>query len=154
MSGLAKLIGGSERDNIEWKRDAKNRDQIRRAICALGNDLPERGRGHLIVGVQDDGSPTGLVVTDDLILTIVNLRDEARILPRPVLTVSKESLGNADCVHVTVESCCSISTPFQGRVSPISTSSCFGRPIYRRPLIQMCLPRMSESSTSSCPRWA
>jgi hypothetical protein len=31
MSGFANLIGGSEQDNIEWKRDPKNRDQLRRA---------------------------------------------------------------------------------------------------------------------------
>lgn len=103
MSGLATLIGGSEQDNIEWKRDTSNRDGLRQAICALANDLPERGRGHLVVGVQDDGSPTGFNIDDQLILQVVNLRDEAKILPRPVLTVSKESFDGADCLLVTVE---------------------------------------------------
>lgn len=100
---LADVLGAEERDDVEWKRDAENRDLLRKAVCALANDLPERGRGHLVVGVQSDGSPTGLTVDDDLLLRLTNIRDEAKVLPRPIITVAKATFAGAECVHVTVE---------------------------------------------------
>ncbi|MGH9023321.1 MAG: AlbA family DNA-binding domain-containing protein, partial [Acidimicrobiia bacterium] len=100
---LAAELGTAERDDVEWKRDAEDRDLLRKAICALANDLPRRGTGHLIVGVDKDGQPTGLPVTDQLILQLVGFRDEARILPRPVITVEKAVFLGVEVVHVTVE---------------------------------------------------
>jgi len=100
---LADELGREERDHIEWKRDADDRDLLRKAVCALANDLPERGRGHLLVGVRNDGTPTGLTVDDRLLLQVTNIRDEARVLPRPVMVVEKAAFAGADCVHVTVE---------------------------------------------------
>lgn len=100
---LAAELGTAERDDVEWKRDAEDRDLLRKAICALANDLPRRGTGHLIVGVDKNGAPTGLPVTDQLILQVVGFRDEARILPRPVVTVEKAAFRGVEVVHVTVE---------------------------------------------------
>jgi len=97
-------MGRVERDNVEWKRDANDRDLLRKALCALANDLPERGIGHLLIGVRNDGTPTGLTVDDELILRITNIRDEAQILPRPVMVVEKATFAGGDCVHVTVQS--------------------------------------------------
>ena len=116
MPDLVDEIGRHERDDVEWKRDAANRDSLRKAICALANDLPERGTGHLVIGVLDDGTPSGLVVDDELILTVVNIRDEARILPRPVMTVRCATFGGADCVHVTVKPSRSRPVRFDGVV--------------------------------------
>ena len=103
MPDLADELGREERDHVEWKRDADARDLLRKAVCALANDLPERGRGHLLVGVRNDGTPTGLTVDDQLLLQVTNIRDEARVLPRPVMVVEKAAFAGADCVHVTVE---------------------------------------------------
>jgi ATP-dependent DNA helicase RecG len=103
MVDLVAELGHVERDNIEWKRDASDRDMLRKAVCALANDLPERGIGHLLIGVRDDGTPTGLLVDDKLILQITNIRDEAQVLPRPVMAVGKATFAGGDCVHVTVQ---------------------------------------------------
>lgn len=100
---LTDELGREERDDIEWKRDAQGRDLLCKAVCALANDLPQRGRGHLLVGVNDDGTPRGLTVDDALILRVTNLRDEARVLPRPVMVVEKATFAGLDCVHVIVE---------------------------------------------------
>ena len=110
MLDLADELGREERDDVEWKRDAEDRDILRKAVCALANDLPERGRGHLLVGVQKDGTSSGLTVNDELVLRITNIRDEAKVLPRPVITVAKATFGGGDCVHVTVEA---------GRMRPV-----------------------------------
>lgn len=116
MGDLADKLGTEERDNVEWKRDAKSRDLLSKAICALANDLPDRGQGHLVIGVQNDGSPTGLTVDDDQLLRITNIRDEGRILPRPVISVSKASFSGMACVYVVVEPSRSRITRFDGVV--------------------------------------
>lgn len=103
MSDLYVELGPEERDDVEWKRDGDDRDLVRKAVCALANDLPERGGGHLLVGIRNDGTPTGLTVDDRLILQITNIRDEARVLPRPVMTVEKATFASGECVHVKVE---------------------------------------------------
>lgn len=103
MPDLADELGREERDDVEWKRDAEDRDVLRKAVCALANDLPERGSGRLLIGVRKDGTPTGLTVDDDLLLRVTNIRDEAHVLPRPVMVVEKATFTGADCVQVTVE---------------------------------------------------
>lgn len=103
MADLADDLGREERDNVEWKREVDDRALLRKAICALANDLPGRGLGHLLVGVEDDGTPAGLVVDDALILKATNIRDEAAILPRPVIAVEKAVFAGSQCLHITVE---------------------------------------------------
>ncbi|HUP70952.1 MAG TPA: ATP-binding protein [Acidimicrobiales bacterium] len=103
MPDLADELGREERDDVEWKRDAEDRGLLRKAVCALANDLPERGSGRLLIGVRKDGTPTGLTVDDELLLRVTNIRDEAHVLPRPVMVVEKATFAGADCVQVTVE---------------------------------------------------
>jgi len=100
---LADELGREERDDVEWKRQADDRDALRKAVCAMANDLPERGRGHLLVGVGNDGAPTGLIVDDDLLLRVTNIRDEGRVLPRPIMVVQKVTFSGGPCLHVRVE---------------------------------------------------
>ncbi len=103
MADLALRLGRGERDDVEWKRDGEDRNLLRKAVCALANDLPGRGGGHLLVGVRNDGTPTGLTVNDGLILQFTNIRDEARVLPLPVMTVEKAMFAGGECVRVWVE---------------------------------------------------
>ncbi|CAN5716541.1 hypothetical protein BH24ACT6_BH24ACT6_00090 [soil metagenome] len=103
MTDLAQTLGTTEHDTLEFKRDASNRDAISKAICALANDLPAAGAGTLLIGVRDDGSPHGMAVTDAAILAVVNIRNEARVLPRPVLRVTEATYQGQPiiCVDVT-----------------------------------------------------
>ena len=78
---VADVLGRQERDDLEFKRDFANRDQLRKAVCALSNDLPARGRGQLLIGIDKTGSPVGLSASDEELLDAVNLRDEGKILP-------------------------------------------------------------------------
>lgn len=116
MPDLAEELGREERDDIEWKRDGSDRDLLRKAVCALANDLPERGGGHLLVGVRNDGTPAGLTVDDGLLLQITNIRDEARVLPRPVMVVEKATFAGGECIHVAVEAARMRPVRFEGVV--------------------------------------
>lgn len=100
---LKSELGATERDDVEWKRDASDRDLVRKAICALSNDLAGRGRGHVLIGVAKNGTPAGLSVDDGLLLQVANLRDEAKILPRPIITVEKSTFAGGQCIHIIVE---------------------------------------------------
>lgn len=103
MADLSHEFGREERDNVEWKRDVSDRDILRKTICALANDLPERGKGHLLIGVDPDGRPSGLEVDDTLLLQVTNIRNEGSILPPPVVVVEKSSFAGGECVHVEVQ---------------------------------------------------
>jgi ATP-dependent DNA helicase RecG len=73
------------------------------AICAFANDLPGHGKpGVVFVGVRDDGSPANLRVTDELLLSLGQLRDDGKILPIPSLTVSKRVIRGMELAAVTV----------------------------------------------------
>ncbi|WP_322780668.1 hypothetical protein [Frankia sp. Cas4] len=41
----ATTLGTQETANLEFKREARDRNAIREAICALANDLPGLGGG-------------------------------------------------------------------------------------------------------------
>lgn len=55
---LAAELGTRETATLEFKSDVRDRDKIAKAICALANDLPNKGGGDLLIGVNDDGTPS------------------------------------------------------------------------------------------------
>lgn len=104
---LLALIHDLESDRAErkqtWKGDAPEKG--RQAVCAFANDLPNyRLPGVLFVGIKDDGSPTGpeFVVTDELLITLADIKTDGKIVPPPTLTVAKRQLLGRDVAVVTV----------------------------------------------------
>ena len=87
---LESLLDEIESDLTEkketWKGDAPEKGH--QAVCACANDLPDhRQPGVLFVGVKDDGSPSGLTVTDELLQTLAAIKTDGKILPPPTLLV-------------------------------------------------------------------
>jgi len=80
-----------------------DRDKVAQAVCAFANDLPGHcAPGYVLVGVNDAGSPSGLPITDQLLLSLADLRDEGNVLPRPSLTVSKRILDDTEIALIEV----------------------------------------------------
>ena len=102
VTDLAASLGRTESDAVEFKRDGADRNALREAICALSNDLPQRGRGHLVVGVANDGTPPGVRVNDEALRSVSEFRQEGRILPQPVVSVEAAQFSGVDCIHVEV----------------------------------------------------
>lgn len=101
---LEALLVDLESDRVERKENAKDGDQIRRTVCAFANDMPEHNQpGVLCVGAKDDGGPSGLKVTDQLLLDLAKMRDDGNILPLPSMTVEKRRLQGAEMAVVIVE---------------------------------------------------
>lgn len=56
VTDLAELLRGGEGSAVEFKRDDVRPERIAEAIAALLN----HGGGHILLGVEDDGSVSGL----------------------------------------------------------------------------------------------
>ena len=99
---LAVTIGRREGATLEFKRQADDREAIRRAVCALANDLVGAGGGTLLIGVADDGTPHPVDTDDDALLAITNLRDDGKTLDRPSIVVTAATFAGAPVIRVDV----------------------------------------------------
>ena len=91
-------------------------ERIRQAVCAFANDLPGHGRaGVVFVGVRDDGTPSGIDVTDRLLQRLADIKTDGNTLPPPVLSVTKRHLAGSDGTRPSTHS------PFPVQNSPTWT---------------------------------
>ena len=97
------LIADLESDRVELTVSTTNTDKFGEAICALANDFPNhRQPGHLVVGVADNGTVSGLVVDDQLLQRLGGLRSNVNIEPLPVMTVQKYALPEGEVAVIEV----------------------------------------------------
>ncbi|NMG69729.1 ATP-binding protein [Parazoarcus communis] len=102
---LVNLLEDLESDRAERKESFKGDvpKKARQAVCAFANDLPGHSRpGVLFIGVKDNGEPSGLDVTDQLLMSLADMKTDGNILPLPVLSVEKRVLKGAEVAVVTV----------------------------------------------------
>jgi ATP-dependent DNA helicase RecG len=98
---LEELLLAGESDRTERKRSAADLDRIREAVCAFANDLPDRREpGVVFVGIEDDGSCASLPITDELLKTLGQIRDDGNLTPFPSMEVRRA--GVADCTIAVV----------------------------------------------------
>ena len=102
---LEALLADLESDRAErksaWAGDAP--EKSRQAVCAFANDLPGHGKpGVLFIGADNDGRPSATPITDQLLLTLADLRTDGKTVPPPSLTVEKRRLRGADMAVLTV----------------------------------------------------
>ncbi len=116
---LLALLDAIESDRAErkesWSGSAP--EKARHAICAFANDLPNHGKpGVVLVGARDDGTPTGLTITDQLLQTLASIKTDGRIVPMPTLTVEQRNLKGAAMAVVTVWPADAPPVRFDGRI--------------------------------------
>ncbi|MDD2740788.1 MAG: ATP-binding protein [Rhodocyclaceae bacterium] len=100
---LKALLSDLESDRIERTASTNNSDKFGQAICAFANDLPNhRQSGYLLVGVNDNGTLSGLTVTDELLKNLGGIRSDGNVLPQPVINVAKYSFEAGDIAVVEV----------------------------------------------------
>ncbi|GLZ79450.1 hypothetical protein Afil01_42570 [Actinorhabdospora filicis] len=103
---LADLLGTQETIALEFKRESQKtkRDDIRKAICAMANDLGRRGGGDILIGVNDDGTPVeGTDTSDAMLLAFSNMRNEGKILDVPTIQVSAAPYRGKPVIRIRVE---------------------------------------------------
>jgi ATP-dependent DNA helicase RecG len=116
---LERMLADIESDFAERKESFKGDApaKVREAVCAFANDLPGRGQpGVIFIGARDDGSPSGLAITDELLLQLADIKTDGNIVPPPTLTVAKHVLRGAEMAVVTVWPADSPPARFKGRI--------------------------------------
>lgn len=116
---LLQMLTDLESDRIERKESFKGDapTKVREAVCAMANDLPGHGRpGVVFVGALDDGRPTGMAVTDELLRQLADMKTDGNIVPPPTMTVAKRRLGDAELAVVSVWPADSPPVRYRGRI--------------------------------------
>ncbi len=116
---LLELLNDTESDRAERKQSFKGDvpKKARQAVCAFANDLPGHNQpGVLFIGAKDNGEPSGLDVTDQLLLSLADMKTDGNILPLPVLTVEKRTLKGANMAVVAVMPSDMPPVKFEGRI--------------------------------------
>ena len=103
---LLQIIAAGESDRVEFKEslsgDAATR--IRESICAFANDLPNHEKpGLVFVGVADDGTIGNIIVTDQLLRQLADMKTDGNIVPPPSLTVEQRRLQDKEVAVVIVQ---------------------------------------------------
>ena len=113
---LEMLLDDYESDRSERKESLSDPDKVRQAICAFANDMPDhRLPGVVFVGARDDGTPAGLCITEQLLLTLANMRSDGNITPFPSMAVQKRTLKGADMAVIIVEPSYAPPVRYRGR---------------------------------------
>ena len=100
---LEQLMTDLESARVERKESITSPEKIRQAICAFANDLPgHQLPGYVFIGVNDQGRPATLPITDRLLRTLADMRSDGNILPIPSITVQKETLQGTPVAVVEV----------------------------------------------------
>lgn len=116
---LLALLNDAESDRAERKETLKGdvAKKARQAICAFANDLPGHNQpGVLFIGAKDGGEPSNLDVTDQLLLSLADMKTDGNILPLPVLSVEKRTLKGADMAVITVMPSDMPPVKYEGRI--------------------------------------
>ena len=100
---VRELLCSTETYRVERTVSTSGMDKFQEAICAFSNDLPNsRKKGYLIIGAHDNGTLSGLKVTDALLKKIAAIRSDGNILPLPVMTVESFEYEDGDLLVAEV----------------------------------------------------
>lgn len=113
------MLADIESDLVERKESLSGDapKKIRQAVCAFANDLPGHRRpGVVFVGADNDGNPTGLEVTDELLRQLADIKTDGNTVPPPTLSVQRRPLGGADVAVITVQPSDSPPVRYKGQI--------------------------------------
>lgn len=116
---LLDLLNDTESDRAERKESFKGdiAKKARQAVCAFANDFPGYNKpGVLFIGANDQGDSCDLEITDQLLLTLADMKTDGNILPLPVLSVEKRILKKSAMAVVTVMPSDMPPVKYEGRI--------------------------------------
>lgn len=100
---LLTLLTDLESDRIERTVATRDTDKFAQAVCAFANDFAHhKSPGYLIIGVTDDGRPSGATITDELLQNLAALRSDGNIQPLPAIAVARYVLDGGEVAVVEV----------------------------------------------------
>lgn len=114
------LIQQGESFRCEWKSDLSSKDgkeKICRTICAYANDISDAGlSGIIALGVDNEGLPIGLEITDALQSALLNIHGEGKIVPLPSFVVMKQEFLGKLILRIEVTPAISTPVKYEGRI--------------------------------------
>lgn len=116
---LEAMMTDLESDLVERKEslEGDSPDEVRATVCALANDLPNHSRPSIVfIGASDSGRPTGLPITDELLLDLGHIKTDGNIVPPPTMIVEKRNLLGSEVVIVAVHPATSPPVRYRGRI--------------------------------------
>jgi ATP-dependent DNA helicase RecG len=116
---LETLLEQPESDRVERKESFKGDapHTVRESVCAFANDLPGHSApGVVFIGVHDDGTPTHLPITDELLRQLASIKDDGNIVPPPTMIVERRVLRGAPVAVITVAPCDAPPVRYKGRI--------------------------------------
>ena len=100
---LDKLLPELEQDRVEKTISRNDPEKFGEAICSFANDLANHKKpGYLLIGVNDNGTKSGMTVDEQQLQTLLSFRTDGRIVPPPAMTVAKFSYPDGDVAVVEV----------------------------------------------------
>lgn len=103
VNEIKKLLADLESDRVERTASTTNTDKFAEAICSFSNDLPNHQKpGYLFVGVTNDGLPSGVDVSDQLLQNLAAIRSDGNVQPLPRMNVEKVLIDGAAIAVVEV----------------------------------------------------
>ena len=103
------MLADQESDLAERKETFKGDApmMVRETVCAFANDLPDHRRsGVVFIGARDDGTPSGLVVTDNCCCSLQTSRPTATscrhraLMWRNVCCLEQRWLSSRYCLRI------------------------------------------------------
>lgn len=114
------LIQSGESFRCEWKSDLSskdNKEKICRVICAFANDISDAGlNGVIALGVNNDGLPSGLEITDAVEGALLNIHAEGKIVPLPSFVIKKQDYLGKPILRIEVAPAISTPVKYDGRI--------------------------------------
>ncbi len=119
-TSFTELIQLGESFRCEWKGDLSskdNKEKICRAICAFANDISDAGlNGVIALGVNNEGLPSNLEITDALESAVLNIHAEGKIVPLPSFVVKKQDYLGKPILIIEITPAISTPVKYDGRI--------------------------------------
>lgn len=101
---VKKLLTDLESEQIERTTSKSDTEKFAQAVCAFSNDLSNSSRnGYLLIGVNDNGTLSGLKATDKLLQSLGGLRSDGNILPQPIMSTQAFSFSGGDVIVLEIQ---------------------------------------------------
>ena len=114
---LLDLIFEDESHWIERKESFADKDKICKTVCAFANDLANSNKHGIIwIGISNDGTISGVEVTDELLQKIDQIRAEGKIQPLPSLSTRHLRVGDKSVIAIVVAPSTLPPVSYDGRI--------------------------------------
>lgn len=114
---LLALMRDLESDRVERTESTRDTDKFSEAVCAFSNDMSgHNAPGYLLIGVKNDGTPSGLRAEDKFVTSLGGLQADGNIRPQPSIQVTQHRLTCGEVVVVEVQPSKLPPVRYKGRV--------------------------------------